>query len=636
MISSIPRSFRIVCGILGAIVVSGWLFYGFGLNAFLEAAYHGKSLEYFNEFAARWRYRQSASPSLQNFLQDARTLFLRLGLLGTGTSAAFIGGMLVWPKKIQQFVSARTSPYNLALFRILLFGTLLLLNVDTAAEYAKLPRALQDPPPGIGPLKSVPIDTATVLLSSVLFQIACVTGLLGLYTRTSAAIATVTGWYLLGIPQLYGKVIHNHHLIWFTSLLAVSPAGDVLSLDAAKRAWRTPFVEVPRRTADYALPLRCVWLLIGLIYFFPGFWKFANEGIAWALSGNLKYRMYTLWFAADSFRPLFRLDRFPVLYQSAALATMFFEFGFIFTLPFQALRPWAAGAALLFHQSTQWFMNIYFWTLPPLLFSLINLRAAARRLGRWLHPSPLHLAHKDEDWQRRIASALRHLDLLDRLRTTSSPAPEASLHVAGSSSSALWTEGRPNPRKLIRLGTYVPAVLPLIPFAWLVPKLPVLSPAGGEEESIQRSGSSRWPIVLVGSLLLTANLICGLGHVHSWPFSVYPTFAVRSDSLVNTIQVEAVDASGQSIDVFSTNEEASSIGISLERARGLTRSVLLTSDEETRRTRLRALWTVWHRRNTRLEDVKSVNFYKVVYDTSPPFRTPDIVSKTRLAQLSLR
>lgn len=632
---SVPRSVRVVAGFLGTCVVFGWLFYVVGLDAFLEAAYQGESLEYFNDFAARWRYRQS-SPQLQAFLRDARALLFRLGVLGTGISAVLIGGTVVVPEKIRRFVSFETSPYNLALFRILLFGTLLAFNLDVPAKYAHLPQVLQSPPPGTGLLTSLPSDPTTASRTSLLFQIACISGLLGFYTRTSAAIATVTGWYLLGIPQLYGKVNHYHHLIWFTGLMAVSPAGDVLSLDAARNAWRTPSVKLPRQAADYARPLRYVWLLLGLIYFFPGFWKFASEGVAWAFSENLKYRMHTLWFASDSFRPLFRLDRVPGLYQSAALATMLFESGFFFTVPFPSLRPWAAGAALLFHQSTKWILNIYFWSLPPLLLSLFNLRTAATCFGRWLHPSPLSLSYDDDiDWQRRIVAVFRRFDVFDRLRPSPSPASTASLHVAGSPSSALWTNGRPNPQKLLHLCTYVPAAVPLVPLAWIVSPSRTSSPPS-QPDAFRADSSSRWPIVIVGSLLLTANVICGLGHVHSWPFSVYPTFAVRSDSLISTIHVEAVDAAGQSVDVFSTNEEASSIGLSPERARGLTRSILLASDEHTQTTKLKALWSVWRPRNARLEHVTTVRFYKVVYPTTPPFRTPDPVSKTQLAELSVQ
>ena len=140
--------------------------------------------------------------------------------------------------------------------------------------------------------------------------------------------------------------------------------------------------------------------------------------------------------------------------------------------------------------------------------------------------------------------------------------------------------------------------------------------------------------MLVGSILIAANVICGLGHVNSWPFSVYPTFAVRSDSLITTIEITAVDTSGQSIDVLSTGKDASSLGLSPARTRGLTHSILLISDPQTRTSKLKALWNVWRERSHALGGVSTVQFYEVVYPTSPPFRSLDPISKTQIATLS--
>jgi hypothetical protein len=634
-----PPSVLYLSALLGACVLSGWLFYGVGLGAFLEAAYRGHSLEYFNEFAARWRARHSP-PSLQAFLTDARSLFFRLGVLGTAASAVVVGGLLRFPDQVATFFDADTSPYNLALFRILLFGTLLLFDLDTPGAYAGLPSSLQFAPPGLGPiLPFVPTGETATAVGALLFRAACVSGLLGFYSRTSAAVAALAGTYVLGIPQLYGKTIHYHHVIWFAGLLAVSPAGDVLSLDAVRRAWRAPSDDLPEQAAAYARPLRFAWLLLGLIYFFPGFWKFANEGLGWALSSNLKYRMHTLWFSAEQFRPLFRLDLYPFLYQGAALATMVFEFGVLFTLPFATLRPWAAGAALVFHQSTHWFLNIYFWSLPPFLLSLLDLRSAAVTGGQWLS-SPLHIGYdRQEAWQRRLVAVLDRFDLFDRLRFGPSPDADASLPVTASSGPALWVDGRPHGRGLLRLVRRAPAAIPLLPLAWGLSGSGLAAPSSDLPPPRARGNGahmrSRGPVMLVGGILLGVNVICGLGHVHSWPFSVYPTFAVRSDSLTTTIQISAVDSSGRPVDVLSAGEEASALGLSAPRVRGLTRSLLLVSDPRERTARLKALWRVWRKRTRSLGRVKTVRFYRVTYPVSPPFRPKRPLSTTQIAEISV-
>lgn len=141
--------------------------------------------------------------------------------------------------------------------------------------------------------------------------------------------------------------------------------------------------------------------------------------------------------------------------------------------------------------------------------------------------------------------------------------------------------------------------------------------------------------MLVGGILLGVNVICGLGHVHSWPFSVYPTFAVRSDSLITTIQISAADSSGRPVDVLSASEEMSALGLSIPRVRGLTRSLLLVSDPQERTAKLKALWRVWRDRNRSLGRVRTVRFYRVMYPVSPPFRPKRPLSKTQIAEISV-
>ncbi len=124
----------------------------------------------------------------------------------------------------------------------------------------------------------------------------CITGLIGLFTTASSALALILAVYVLGVTQVYGKVSHNHELIWFMALLAVSPCGDALSIDAilsSRKRADLGIIERPGASIVYALPLRFASLLLGIIYFFPGFWKFWTSGFAWAFSDNLKYQMYS-------------------------------------------------------------------------------------------------------------------------------------------------------------------------------------------------------------------------------------------------------------------------------------------------------------------------------------------------------
>jgi hypothetical protein len=158
--------------------------------------------------------------------------------------------------------------------------------------------------------------------------------------------------YLLGIPQLLGTVRHYHHLVWFAALLAASPSGDALSLDALLGARRGRPI-APRPPIAYALPLRFAWVLVACVYFFPGLWKWRAAGWQWALSDNLRNQMRWKWLQYN----------WPGLCRAAALATMIFEVGFPLALPFRRLRAAAVTTAIGFHLATAALMRISFPSL---------------------------------------------------------------------------------------------------------------------------------------------------------------------------------------------------------------------------------------------------------------------------------
>lgn len=623
---SASSSVRVIAGLLLLLLTAGWGFYLFGLEPFLQAAYQGDSLSYFNEFAADWRARQS-DPTFQVFFEEATPLLFRFALLGTIFLLLGVGLAATYPIQIQGFFSASTSPYNLALLRIVTFGVLLAFDLGRAEWYAQFPSLLQVPPPGLSTLLShISVNPEAVAGASLLFRGACIFGLIGLYARTAAAIAVASGLYVLGVPQLYGKVIHYHHVLWFTGLLAASPCADVLSIDAIRRGWRTSSASPPP-SRSYALPIRFLWLLLGIIYFFPGFWKFAGEGLTWALSDNLKYRMYTLWFASESFTPLFRLDQYPLLYQTAGLLTISFETGFLFCVPFSSLRPVAAGMAVIFHQLTRAFLNIHFWSLPPFLPFLFDLRALFSTVGRWMHATPLRLSYdSDSRWERRVGAILQRFDLLDCLHVTPSPTSEATLSITGTEN-ALWINNRPSLSALLHVMAYVPAAFLLFPLSWIAPFLSPPSTSPIPNPSLR-------PTALVGATLLFANVACGLGHLHSWPFSTYPTFAVRSDSTTKTIHVEVVPKSDSSRLVLSGTRDHSALGISFARFRGFAKSILRTSSNSLQTAKLHALWTVWEKRLPPSFQADSVHFYRAEHLVSPD-HSPSLLSKTLVTSLKV-
>src|SRR5262245_27677019 len=143
-----------------------------------------------------------------------------------------------------QFFTASGSPLNLAIYRIVLFATILVdpdvdYELDRMIFFARLPRQLQMPNPGLEwLLPHVPITPGLALTSFILLRTFSVAAIIGLFSRTSALLVVIVALYALGLPQFYGQVNHYHHLVWFAALLAASPCGDALSVDALVRAWR--------------------------------------------------------------------------------------------------------------------------------------------------------------------------------------------------------------------------------------------------------------------------------------------------------------------------------------------------------------------------------------------------------------
>jgi len=612
----------------------GWGFYVFGLDAFLEAAYGGESWSYFNEYAARWRGRQS-DPSLRLFLQEARALLFRFGLLVTVVVSLVVGTWWTRPQLLSSFFSEETSPFNLALFRIVIFGILLAFDLGEAQWYAQLPERLQFPPPGLSPILSVlSTDPTVVSVILIVFRVACVFGLFGLFTPVSAAVALVSGLYVLGIPQFYGKINHYHHVLWFTALLVPSRCADVLSLDTLRRACRSATVRSPQPDRAYALPLRYAWILLGIVYFFPGIWKFAGEGFAWAFSENLKYRMHSAWFTKP-FAPLFRLDQYPLLYKGAGVFTILFEIGFIFTLPFRSLRLWMAGIAFLFHESTRLFLAITFWTLYPVLPFVLDLRSFFVRLGRGFG-GPLTLVYDGrEDWECRLVEILLRLDLFGRIqiREQERGALENERRLAisaeHSNEEAFWVGGCLQWTCVPRLVASVPPVtllVPLLPFAKRG-----MEPSFGLES--RRTGT--FFVTVVGSFLITANVLCGVAKINSYPFSVYPTFAVQVDSTITTLQVEGIDEAGRRMEVLGGAQDHQQAGFSSARFKGLVRSIRRIDEKEERAEKLHALWTVLRNRRSEFKSITEVRFYQATYSTNPDRSSDRLLNRSLLTKIDV-
>ena len=275
------------------------------------------------------------------------------------------------------------TPETLAVLRISVCAVALMsVKVHNSPHFGGLPAHLRVAPWGVGwLLPHLPewlFGTGEARGAWVVCVVACSVALAGWKTRAASIVAAIAGLYVLGLPQLYGVVIHDHHILWFQALLAASPSGDAFSLDAWLRARRGVR---PAPAVAYAIPVRAAWLLIGLIYFFPGWWKWRASGLAWALSDNLAHQMHWKWLQYGGWRPIVRLDHAPLLCHAAALAVMCFEVAFVFLVAVRRARPFLALSAVLFHVATDLLMRIRFTSLFACYAVLLDWTPRAPREG---------------------------------------------------------------------------------------------------------------------------------------------------------------------------------------------------------------------------------------------------------------
>ncbi len=582
--------------------------------------------------------------------------------------------------RVSVFFTAVTHPINLAVFRIVFFGCLFTaVNPAEIVWFSQLPPELQFAPTGLGwLLTNLPINQTLASISSYLIRLFALTGILGLFSRTSATLTVLLGIYALGIPQFFGKVNHYHHLLWFAAILAASRCGDMFSIDAVWAAWKRAdrgVVEPPAESQVYALPLRFVWLLIGIIYFFPGFWKVWLSGFDWALSENFKFQLYNKWSELDGWLPFFRLDQYPLLYKPLALGAIIFELSFIFLIFWPRVRSLMAVGGIIFHAMVGKFMQIHnFWTLQANYVAFFDWHAFFQRLGSWLYPQQLYLVY-DGNCQlcRRTIACLRVFDLLGRITYVNALDSQALRRqgLAWLDYDALMVDIHAVVQKQTWAGFAAYRVLAArMPIFW--PILPLLSvwpiPKLGNQiyrrvadsrtcqvahllASDSRLGKINSPhrtlaITAVGLFLLVINSICGLAGIYrAWPFALYPPFAVLAKETRESLEIIPLSSTGEPLPF---DQQILKQKFAADRYEGLIYSILGTGrpdldqysspwmqrliasivgsreDVAQQRVRLKALWQVAVQTDPRLAPAASVQFYKVRRWTTPQQSTHPI------------
>jgi len=292
--------------------------------------------------------------------------------------------------------------FQLSVFRVIFFGFFAFGSIIAHGQLVGLvapylhagdqPR--QYLPLGSELFRFLPINQLSVHIAMVAFGLSAWAAMLGLQTRVAILVFALAGCYLFGIPNFFGKINHNHHLFWLPLLLAFSPLDRYFSVEQFLPARFAGKYWVKQELTS-RLTIEVVILALSIIYFFPGFWKMWENGLAWALSDNIRNHLYTKWLTLAGWRPFFPIDAYPFWYQLGGLLVLFFELSFlVFAVHSPATRRLALWGGVLFHFSTLLFLHIFFVGLV-LVYTLFIpwqlLWPQGRRVGveaGWPTPRP--------------------------------------------------------------------------------------------------------------------------------------------------------------------------------------------------------------------------------------------------------
>lgn len=216
-------------------------------------------------------------------------------------------------------------------------------------------------------------------------------GILGLFTRTSSALAAALTFYWCGLTYSFGQVHHEKVALIFALIaLPLSPCGARYSIDAliarARRAGRggDPS-EVPEVSPFAGWALRFTQITVALGYFFAGATKLAISGIEWVNGYTLQAILLgkgSPWSAALS-----QSVELSML-MSAGLLAIQISFPLIFLHP--VLRWFFVPGAITFHLLARMTMDTgSYFTLWGTLVCFVPLEQVPAFLKRTFTTAPM-------------------------------------------------------------------------------------------------------------------------------------------------------------------------------------------------------------------------------------------------------
>lgn len=272
--------------------------------------------------------------------------------------------------KINHFLFSSASPYNLAVYRILFFFILVYYYLIYGFHHIQYVESKpREALPFIGWLiDSLPITKDIFFYACVIGLISCVFLICGLFTRIFLIINAVIIFYVISVPNFYGKLWHSQLPIWISWFLLFAPVSDVFSLD---KLWFKKN-ELSVKSPNYNFPIKIIWLQFGLIYFWSGFYKLWDVGFEWALGQSMINQVRLEWFEHFDKIPFLRIDNYPTMLHIGGLAVILFELVFLFFLFHNKLKHVSIIGGLIMHNTIGVFMYISFALLQIQYIVFLN------------------------------------------------------------------------------------------------------------------------------------------------------------------------------------------------------------------------------------------------------------------------
>ncbi len=283
--------------------------------------------------------------------------------------------------KIRSFLFAPSSPYNLAVYRILFF---FYLGVEYIIHALYRIQFIESKPrealPFIGWLiEIIPITKELYFCMCIGGLVCCFFLITGLFTRFFLVVNAFVVFYCIAAPNFYGKLWHIQFPIWVSWFLLFAPVSKVFSLDRLLFIKNEPLYASP----DFTFPIKIIWLQLGMIYFWAGIYKLWDTGFEWALGQNMLNQVRLEWFENFDKVPFLRIDKLPVLLHLGGLAVIFFELLFIVFLFSRKLKYISIAGGLIMHNLIGLSMYIFFGALQLHYIVFVNYEKILIRLNKW-------------------------------------------------------------------------------------------------------------------------------------------------------------------------------------------------------------------------------------------------------------